>query len=66
MQRRRSFIVGIFVIVAIFAFFWLIFKFGDLPIFVSEIKSYAIRIQFPNAPGVQRDTPVRFCGYQIG
>ena len=66
MQRRRSFVVGIFVIVAIVAFFWLIFKFGDLPIFVSEIKSYEVRIQFPTAPGVQKDTPVRFCGYQIG
>jgi phospholipid/cholesterol/gamma-HCH transport system substrate-binding protein len=66
MQRRRSFVVGIFVIFAVFAFFWMIFKFGDLPIVVSEIKSYEIRIQFPSAPGVQRDTPVRFCGYQIG
>ncbi len=59
-------VVGIFVIVAVIAFFWLIFKFGDLPILVSEIKSYEIKIQFPSAPGVQRDTPVRFCGYQIG
>lgn len=66
MQKRRSFVVGIFVIIAVFAFFWLIFKFGDLPIIVSEIKSYEIRIQFPSAPGVQKDTPVRFCGYQIG
>jgi phospholipid/cholesterol/gamma-HCH transport system substrate-binding protein len=58
--------VGIFVIVAVIAFFWLIFKFGDLPALVSEIKSYEVKIQFPTAPGVQRDTPVRFCGYQIG
>jgi phospholipid/cholesterol/gamma-HCH transport system substrate-binding protein len=59
-------VVGVFVIIAVIAFFWLIFKFGDLPILVSEIKSYAVRVQFPSAPGVQRDTPVRFCGYQIG
>jgi phospholipid/cholesterol/gamma-HCH transport system substrate-binding protein len=59
-------VVGIFVIVAVIAFFWMIFKFGDLPILVSEIKSYEVKIQFPSAPGVQRDTPVRFCGYQIG
>jgi len=59
-------VVGVFVIVAVIAFFWLVFKFGDLPILMSEIKSYEIRIQFPSAPGVQRDTPVRFCGYQIG
>ena len=58
--------VGVFVIVAVIAFFWLIFKFGDLPVLVSEIKSYEVKIQFPTAPGVQKDTPVRFCGYQIG
>ncbi|MGD1041467.1 MAG: MlaD family protein [Sedimentisphaerales bacterium] len=66
MQRRRSMAVGVFVIVAVIAFFWMIFKFGDLPVFVSEIRSYEIKIQFPTAPGVQKDTPVRFCGYQIG
>jgi phospholipid/cholesterol/gamma-HCH transport system substrate-binding protein len=59
-------VVGIFVIVAVIAFFWLIFKFGDLPVLVSEIRSYEVKIQFPSAPGVQKDTPVRFCGYQIG
>lgn len=66
MQRRRSMVVGLFVIVAVIAFFWLIFKFGDLPILVSEIKSYEVKLQFRSAPGVQKDTPVRFCGYQIG
>jgi phospholipid/cholesterol/gamma-HCH transport system substrate-binding protein len=59
-------VVGLFVIVAVIAFFWLIFKFGDLPVLVSEIRSYEVRIQFPSASGVQKDTPVRFCGYQIG
>jgi phospholipid/cholesterol/gamma-HCH transport system substrate-binding protein len=58
--------VGVFVIVAVIAFFWMIFKFGDLPVLVSEMKSYEVKIQFPSAPGVQKDTPVRFCGYQIG
>ena len=66
MQRRRSFIVGVFVIIAGIAFFSLIYKFGDLPGIVSEIRSFVVNIQFPSAPGVQKDTPVRFCGYQIG
>lgn len=65
-QKKLSFVVGVFVIVALVAFFWMIFKFGDLPSFVGEMKSYKVRVQFPMAPGVQRDTPVRFCGYQIG
>jgi phospholipid/cholesterol/gamma-HCH transport system substrate-binding protein len=59
-------VVGVFVIVAVIALFWMIFKFGDLPVLVSEIKSYEVKIQFPSAPGVQKDTPVRFCGYQVG
>ncbi len=59
-------VVGVFVLIGVIAFFWMIFKFGDLPILVSEIRSYEIKIQFPSAPGVQKDTPVRFCGYQIG
>jgi phospholipid/cholesterol/gamma-HCH transport system substrate-binding protein len=65
-QRRRNIIVGIFVLVAVCALVWLIFKFGDLPIFASKIGSFEVLVQLPTAPGVQKDTPVRFCGYQIG
>jgi ABC-type transporter Mla subunit MlaD len=59
-------IVGIFVVVGIGALVWLIFKFGDLPSAVTKMGSFEIFVQFPTAPGVQTDTPVRFCGYQIG
>jgi len=65
-QKRRNVIVGIFVIVAVCALVWLIFKFGDLPTAISKISSFDVYAQFPTAPGVQKDTPVRFCGYQIG
>ena len=65
-QRRRNIIVGVFVIVAVCTFFWLIFMFGDLPGYVSELKSLKVRVQFPTAPDVWRNTPVRFCGYQVG
>jgi len=65
-QRRRNIIVGIFVVVAICALIWLIFKFGDLPRTVSKFHSFQVFVQFPTAPGVERDTPVRFCGYHIG
>ncbi len=65
-QTRRNIIVGIFVIVAISALVWLIFKFGDLPSTVSKFRSFEVYAQFPTAPGVQKDTPVQFCGYQIG
>ena len=59
-------IVGIFVVVGIGALVWLIFKFGDLPSVVTKMGSFQVFVQFPTAPGVETDTPVRFCGYQIG
>jgi len=65
-QRRRNVIVGVFVVIGLCALGWLIFKFGDLPIFVGRMGSYEVHVQFPTAAGVQPDTPVRFCGYQVG
>jgi len=65
-QNRRNVIVGVFVLIAVCSLMWLIFKFGDLPITVSKLRSFQIFVQFPSAPGVQKDTPVWFCGYQIG
>jgi ABC-type transporter Mla subunit MlaD len=65
-QRKRNITVGIFVVIGIFALVWLIYKFGDLPITISKIRSFEVLVQFPTAPGVQRDTPVSFCGYQVG
>lgn len=59
-------IVGVFVVGGICALVWLVFKFGDLPIAVTRMGSFEVYVQFPTAPGVQKDTPVRFCGYQIG
>lgn len=65
-QKRRDVIVGVFVVCGLAALGWMIFKFGDLPTAVTRMKSFQVYVQFPTAPGVQRDTPVRFCGYQIG
>ncbi|MBN1807129.1 MAG: MCE family protein [Sedimentisphaerales bacterium] len=65
-QKRRNIIVGVFVVVGVCALVWLIFKFGDLPTAVTKMGSFEVYVQFPTAPGIQIDTPVRFCGYQIG
>ena len=65
-QRRRNITVGIFVITAICAMIWLIFKFGDLPIKVSEFRSFQVTVQFPTAAGVQENTTVYFCGFPVG
>lgn len=65
-QRRRNTIVGIFVVVAFVAFIWMLVKFRDLPLVVSKFKCFEILVYFPEAPGIQKDTPVKYCGYQIG
>ncbi len=65
-QKRRNFVVGLFVVFGLAALGWLIFKFGDLPGIVTRYRAFQVFVQFPSAPGVQKDTPVRFCGYQIG
>jgi len=65
-QRRRNIIVGIFVIAGVCAFFWMIFKFADLPGFVSDWKSFEVRVQFATALGVDKGDAVQFCGYPIG
>jgi len=66
LQARRHRVVGVFVVVGLVAFGWLVLKFGDLPSGISQWKSFDVHVQFSSAPGVQRDTPVRFCGYQVG
>lgn len=65
-QRQRNLIVGGFVIVALLAFVYLLLKFRDLPLFVSKFQSFQILANFPEAPGIQKDTPVNYCGVQIG
>jgi len=59
-------IVGVFVIVALAALGVMIYKFGELPTVVSKIGSFQVKVQFPTASGVQKDTPIQFCGFQIG
>lgn len=66
LEKQRNLIVGVFVALGLCAATWLVFKFGDMPATVSRFRSFLVYVQFQSAPGVQKDTPVRFCGYQIG
>lgn len=65
-QKRRNIVVGVFVVVALGALGWLVFKFRDLPTGFSKLTSYYVNVQFASAPGVQDGTPVRLGGYQVG
>jgi ABC-type transporter Mla subunit MlaD len=66
LQKRRNYIVGAFVLVAFMAFVWMLKSFRDLPLFVTQANSFYVLCKFTDAPGVQPETPVQFCGYQIG
>jgi phospholipid/cholesterol/gamma-HCH transport system substrate-binding protein len=66
LQRKRNMIVGGFVVVALCAFLYMVYKFQDLPVVVGKLRSFQIMVNFPNAPGAQKNTPVQYCGYQVG
>lgn len=66
LQKRRNTIVGGFVIVALCAFLYMVYKFQDLPIWVGGLRSFQIMVNFPNARGAQENTPVEYCGHKIG
>ncbi len=65
-EKIQNITVGIFIIFGLIALGWLIFKFNDFPTAVSKLNSFEIGVQFASSPGAQKDTPVRFCGYQVG
>lgn len=65
-QKRRNTVVGIFVILGFVVFSFFLWRFRDLPLLVSKVRSYSVLVYFPEVPGVQKDTPVNYCGYQIG
>lgn len=65
-QRKKNITVGLFVVTGLVALVFMIFKFQDLPLWVTKSKSYPVRVQFPSAPGISKSTPIRFCGYEIG
>ncbi|MBM4103573.1 MAG: MCE family protein [Planctomycetes bacterium] len=66
LQKRKNYIVGAFVLIAFLAFLWMLGRFRDMPLFVSQANSFYVMAKFRDASGVQRETPVQFCGYQIG
>ena len=66
LERRRNIIVGTFVAVALCAFVWLIVVFRELPVVIGGLRSFRLYVTFPSAPGVQENTPVQYCGYQVG
>jgi len=66
LQKRRNMIVGGFVVVALCAFLYMVYKFQELPIVMGRFRSFQIMVNFPNARGAQENTSVEYCGRQIG
>ncbi len=65
-QQKRNMIVGAFVIVGLCVFVYMVFLFGELPVVTAKLTSYEVKVRFPSAPGVEKSTPVQYCGYPIG
>jgi len=65
-QRRRNMVVGGFVLVAFAAFLGLIYLFGELPVAMAQFRHFNVIVNFPAAPGVMPNTPVYYCGFQVG
>lgn len=63
-ERVLSFRVGIVVVTAVMVGFILVLLFGAVPQVLTS--SYAVTVQFPRAPGVAVNTPVRKSGVNIG
>lgn len=63
-EQKLQFRVGLFVLASLAAAAVLIVRFGDVKKYWEE--SYALAIQFEEAPGVQPGTPVRMNGILIG
>lgn len=63
-ERRLRIRVGIVVFAAVIVTMIMVVLFGLKPQFLSPV--YTIKVGFPRAPGVSRDTPVRKDGVPIG
>ncbi len=63
---RKNVIVGIFVIIGLAGFVWMVFKFQDLPRFISSYDASVVSITFPEIPGIQENSAVSFKGYNVG
>ncbi|MCA9178664.1 MAG: MCE family protein [Planctomycetales bacterium] len=63
-ERRLRIRVGIVVFAAVIVSMILVVLFGLKPQFLQP--QYTVKIGFPRAPGVSRDTPIRKSGVEIG
>ena len=65
-ETPRNLMVGLFVVIALVALGWLIFKFGDLPRWLARQDACEVTAYFSQAPGIQANTAVYFRGYPAG
>jgi ABC-type transporter Mla subunit MlaD len=53
-QRRRNMVVGVFMVLAMAAFLWMLWRFRELPLAAGKLRSYEVLVYFPEAPGFRR------------
>ncbi len=65
-EQNRNVLVGVFAILGMTLFGWLVFKFGDLPSYFSQVDSQQVTIIFSDIAGIEEGTSVLFRGYSVG
>ncbi|MBI9018957.1 MAG: MCE family protein [Phycisphaerae bacterium] len=65
-DTKKHFMVGIFMLAALGAFAWMIFKFDDYSLRAAYMDSLEIEVYFDEAPGINENADVMFCGYRVG
>ena len=64
--NKRDALVGTFILVGVIGLVWLIMVFGEMPGFIKAMGHHELSIYFPQAPGIDQNADVRFCGYSVG
>ncbi|MCF7957873.1 MAG: MlaD family protein [Phycisphaerae bacterium] len=65
-EQKRNVTVGVFAILGLVLFGWMVFKFGDLPNYLSQVDAREVVIHFPDVAGIGEGATVLFRGYSVG
>jgi ABC-type transporter Mla subunit MlaD len=65
-EKKRNILVALFVLAGMAALGWMVFKFGELPVWLSRYDAREVHILFSTAPGIHENSQVLFRGYPVG
>ncbi len=65
-ERFRNQIVGLFMLIGLVVFGWLVMRFGDLPSIVSRYDARIVTVWLPETANLKTNSRVVFRGYTVG